>query len=283
VLEEVVRVFGASRTSLPGRLIATLVNPAARRLAALAAEFEERVRDYGLPQASQWLLPRFIRSVDVSGIDSIPLEGPLLVAANHPGMIDGLIIASQIPRPDLKIILADLPFFTRLQGLKERLIYVSRDTYQRLTSVRAAIRHLSSGGAVLLFPGGTIEPDPAVLPGMEHAVESWSNSIDLILRRVPGTQVSVGILSGVLAQSSLHNPLTHLRRSLRDRQRIAEILQAVQHLLTPRSLAIHPRLRFHAPIMFDDLQERMGGLQPIDMIRSAACELLFIQAEQART
>ncbi len=274
LIDEVMKVFGASRTSLPGRAVAALVKPAARRLAELAAEFEDRVQAYGLPVASQWILPRFIRSIDVAGQESIPTEGPLLVAANHPGMIDGLIIAAQIPRPDLKIVLADLPFFTSLHVLKERLIYVSRDTYQRLTPVRAAIRHLRSGGAVLLFPGGTIEPDPAVLPGMDRAVERWSNSVNIILRRVPETRVSVGILSGVIAQANLRNPITRLRRSRKDRQRIAEILQAVQHLITPRSIAIIPRLRFHTPISFDDQGERSMDSMPIEAIRKAARILL---------
>ncbi len=277
---EVLKVFGASRASLPGRLIASMIKPAADRLAAMAAEFERRVRAHGLPQASEWLLPRFVMSVDVEGDQSIPVKGPLLIAANHPGMLDGLIIAAKVPRPDLKIVLADLPFFTSLRLLRERLIYVSRDTYQRLTPVRAAIRHLRSGGAVLLFPGGTLEPDPAVQPGMQGALEHWSESIDVILRRVPETKVSVGILSGVLARSSLQNPLTRLRRNLKDRQRIAEILQAVQHLVTPGRLAIHPQLRFHPPLMFDAKQQAAEGVRPIEAIRSAARSLLPFERGQ---
>jgi hypothetical protein len=271
---EVLKVFGASRASLPGRLIASLIKPAAERLAELAAEFERRVRAYGLPQASEWLLPRFVRSIDVDGDQTIPVVGPLLIAANHPGLIDGLIIAAKIPRPDLKIVLADLPFFTSLSLLRERLIYVSRDTYQRLTPVRAAIRHLRAGGAVLLFPGGTLEPDPAVQPGMQGSLDRWSESVDVILRRVPETKVSVGILSGVLARSSLQNPITRLRRNLKDRQRIAEILQAIQHLVTPGRLAIHPQLRFHPPLWFDPQQQAAGFVRPIDAIRAAARSLL---------
>lgn len=277
---EVLRVFGASRASLPGRLLASLIKPAVERLAELAAEFERRVRAYGLPQASEWLLPRFVRSIDVDGDQTIPAEGPLLIAANHPGMIDGLIIAAKLPRPDLKIVLADLPFFTSLRLLRERLIYVSRDTYQRLTPVRAAIRHLRAGGAVLLFPGGTLEPDPAVQPGMQSALERWSESVDIILRRVPETKVSVGILSGVLARSSLQNPITHLRRNFTDRQRIAEVLQAVQHLVTPGRLAIHPRLRFHPPLSFDSQQHLPENARPIEAIRSAARSLLSIEPTQ---
>jgi hypothetical protein len=274
LVEEVVKVFGTPRRSLIGRSIAAAVRPAARHLAELAAQFEERVGMNGLPDASRWLLPRFVRSVDVQGTESVPTEGPLLVTANHPGSVDGLIIAAQLPRPDLKIVIADLPFFLNLRILKERLIYVSRDTYQRLTSVRAAIRHLRDGGAVLIFPGGTIEPDPAVLPGMQAAIDSWSESIDLILRRVPDTKVLVGIVSGVLSPSLLRSPLTRFRRNLKDRQRIAEIIQTINQLLLPFKPSVHPHLRFSNPFTLEEIQRRYSESSAIEAVRRAARSLL---------
>jgi len=274
LVEEVLKVFGASQRSLIGRSIAAVVRPAARHLAELATQFEERVDLGGLPDASRWLLPRFVRSVEVRGNESVPRQGPLLVTANHPGTVDGLIIAAQLPRPDLKIVLADLPFFLNLKVLKEQLIYVSRDTYQRLTPVRAAIRHLQAGGSVLIFPGGTIEPDPAVLPGMEAAIERWSESIDIILRRVPDTQVLVGMVSGVLSPGILHHPITRLRRNWKDRQRIAEILQTVQQLLLPFKPSLHPHLNFSPPFTLEDIQPRYAAVSAIEAVRAAAHALL---------
>jgi hypothetical protein len=274
LVEEVLKVFGASRRSLIGRGITAAVRPAARHLAELATQFEARVDLGGLPAASRWLLPRFVRSVDVQGFENIPAHGPLLVTANHPGSVDGLIIAAQLPRPDLKIVLADLPFFLNLRVLKQRLIYVSRDTYQRLTPVRAAIRHLKAGGSVLIFPGGTIEPDPAILPGMEAAIERWSESIDLILRLVPDTQVLVGMVSGVLSPSILRNPITRLRDNLKDRQRIAEIIQTVQQLLLPIKPSVHPRLNFSSPFTLEDIQRRYAESSAIEAVRRAARSLL---------
>jgi len=274
LIEEVLKVFGTPRRSLVGRSIAAVVRPAARHLAELAMQFEMRVSKSGLPDASQWLLPRFVRSVHVQGMESLPSRGPLLVTANHPGTVDGLIIAAQLPRPDLKIVIADLPFFLNLRILKERLIYVSRDTYQRLTPVRAAIRHLREGGAVLIFPGGTIEPDPAVLPGMEAALDRWSESIDLILRRVPDTQVLVGVVSGVLSPGFLRNPITRLRKNLKDRQRIAEIIQTIQQLLLPIKPSIQPHLRFSTPFRLEDIQRHYAESSAIEAVRKAARSLL---------
>jgi hypothetical protein len=274
LIEEALKVFGTSRRSLIGRSIAAFVGPAARRLAQLATQFETHVSLGGLPDASRWLLPRFVRSIDVRGIETIPNQGPLLVTANHPGTVDGLIIASQLPRPDLKIVLADLPFFLSLRVLRERLIYVSRDTYQRLIPVRAAIRHLRNGGSVLIFPGGTIEPDPAIMPGMDTALERWSESIDLILRRVPDTQVLVGMVSGVLSPALLRNPLTRIRRDWKDRQRIAEIIQTVQQLLLPLKPVLQPRLRFSTPFTLKDIQQRYENSSAVEAVRSAARSLL---------
>jgi 1-acyl-sn-glycerol-3-phosphate acyltransferase len=106
--------------------------------------------------------------MEVQGFEHIPSDGPLLVVANHPGMMDGLVITANLPRPDLKIIASAMPIFTELQAMKEHLIYTTRNTFERLAVVRQAIQHLREDGAVLIFPRGIIEPDPAILPPRHH-------------------------------------------------------------------------------------------------------------------
>ena len=92
---------------------------------------------------------------------------------------------------------------------------------------RAAARHLRGGGAVLTFPGGRIEPDPAVLPGAVEALDHWSSSADLFARLTPGLAVVPVVVSGVISPSALRNPLTHLRRRRRDREWLAATLQVL--------------------------------------------------------
>ncbi len=72
------------------------------------------------------------------------------------------------------------------------------DDTLRANAVRRSIQHLKDGGAVLIFPSGQIDPDPAVLPGAREALEKWSKSIAIMLRRVPETRLVSAITSGVL-------------------------------------------------------------------------------------
>jgi hypothetical protein len=97
---------------------------------------------------------------------------------------------------------------------------------------------------VLTFPGGRIEPDPAVLPGAVEALESWSSSADLFARLTPGLAVVPVVVSGVISPSALRIPLTHLRRRKRDREWLAATLQ----MLIPALRNVHARVQFGRPI-----------------------------------
>src|SRR5215208_3711940 len=104
------------------------------------------------------------RRVAVEGRENVPREGPLLIAANHPGLGDSLALFATIPRTDLRVVAAVRPLLDALPNTSRYLLTVAEASPGRFGLVRAATRHLRDGGAVLTFPGGRIEPDPAVLP-----------------------------------------------------------------------------------------------------------------------
>jgi len=164
--------------------------------------------------------------------------------------VDGLVIAAQLPRPDLKIIISGVPFIRSLHATTNHLIYSSLDTFERVNVVRSTIRHLRNNGAILLFPSGGIDPDPAVMPGAVDEVDCWSPSLDVILRSVPSARVVVTAVSGVLHPAWVGNPLTRLRSGRRNQQRIAEFLQIIQQVLFPDSLLVSPTISFAAPLVF---------------------------------
>ena len=253
MLEEIYKLFDAPREALSGKALRALFKKPVARLAILSAQFELRVREYGLPEASRWMWPKFVRNVQVVREGDIPTQGPLLIASNHPGMVDGFIVAGALPRPDLKLVVSNLPFFTNLKALHDHVIFTTKETHERLTVVREAIRHLRDGGALLIFPGGNIEPDPAVLPGMRQAIDHWSSSIEIMIRSVPDTQVIVSMVSGVLERRSLRHPLVYLKKNLRDRQKVAEMLQAIRHLLRLKALPLYPRISLSRPLEFNNL------------------------------
>jgi hypothetical protein len=93
--------------------------------------------------------------------------------------------------------------------------------------LRAGVKHLKQGGALLAFPAGEIEPDPATF-GRRKAVDSllrWSDSYVLFARRVPQTRFIPALVSHVISPQAQRHVLTLLRRTAHDKQRLAAVLQ----------------------------------------------------------
>jgi putative hemolysin len=191
--------------------------------------------------------------VEVEGRENVPREGPLLIAANHPGLGDSLALFATIPRTDLRVVAAVRPLLDALPNTSRYLLTVAEASPGRFGLVRAATRHLRDGGAVLTFPGGRIEPDPAVLPGAAEALERWSASVGLFARLVPGLTVVPAIVSGVLSPTALRNPLIFLRRKREDREWLAATLQ----MMTPMLRNVTTRVAFGQPVRVEDPSGRV--------------------------
>ncbi len=194
-----------------------------------------------------WALHRMARRVEVEGRANVPREGPLLLVANHPGLCDTVALFAATPRSDLRVVAAERPFLDALPNTSRYLFTVAETSPGRFGLIRAVSRHLKGGGAVLTFPGGRIEPDPAVLPGAIEALDGWSASVDLFARLAPGLAIVPVIVSGVLSPTALRNPLSFLRRRKEDREWLAATLQ----LLTPGLYDVTVRVEFGRPIRAD--------------------------------
>jgi len=244
-LDEICGVFGMPAEAHWRGFLESVFQRTARSFASFGATFDQKVAQWGLDGAAQWAVSVFASEVSVDGTESIPERGPLVIAANHPGSVDALAIASQIRRPDLKVVASGLGFLRNLPELSRHMIFVPRyNTHGRMAVVRSMIHHLSGGGSVLIFPGGNIEPDPAVLPGAPEALGAWSGSLGVVLRRVPQAQVVVSIVSGVVTRAALRNPFSLFVRSMRDRQKVAEIIQTAAQMLIRNPLGLTPRVTF---------------------------------------
>ncbi len=228
-------------------LLRPLIEVPTRRFSQLAAAFDQITAEASFIDAVRWILPRFVTDLEVHGAERVPMHGPLLVASNHPGGADALAIAASLPRPDLKIVVSAIPFITSLPNAAKHLIYTTFDPHGRMQVVRQSIRHLRAGGALLIFPSGVVDPDPALLPGAFAALSQWSTSLGLMVRAVPQTQIVTAIVSGVLAPASLRNPLIRIRSDARERQKLAEFLQVIQQMLFPKRLAVATKVAFGNP------------------------------------
>ena len=184
ITEEAIKAMGRSPASGSGKVMASLARPVAHRFARLMAAFDHDVGHLGSAQAARNLLPRFVESCRQAGADHIPGAGPLLVASNHPGAMDSMVILAALPRTDVKFIVSDVPFLHALPHSRQHLAYAAVDMGERLGAVREMIQHLKNGGAVIIFPGGHLDPDPALMPeGARERLNGWSRSVALLLRQ----------------------------------------------------------------------------------------------------
>jgi len=251
-----------------------MLGPPFKRFADVVSGLDESVARFGFPEASRQLLPRFVRNAEIMGQEHLPHDGPVLIISNHPGIIDGLLIASRLHRSDLKIVVTGFPFYHALSKLKDNFIFTTNELNDKVSAIRQSVRQLQDGGALLIFPRGTLEPDPAVMAGAETTIPQWSPSIELFLRKVPETRLVTTIVSGLIAPSSLRNPFVKLGRNPAERQSVAEIFQMVRHLYMPRSLHVSPRLTFDAPRSARELFEQFGKRGVMQEIVQSAQQLL---------
>lgn len=230
------------------RAIAHLVfSKAARRLSEMALRLDNEVARNGPAAGARWLLPNFVAKHQACGVDIIPQGGPLLIVANHPASYDGLVISAYVTRPDHKIIVGEIPPYRYLPHVSQHIIFSPpvRNTVGRMQTVRNAIRHLQNGGALLIFPRGGIEPDPAFMPDPDAEFGQWSRSLEIFLRHVPQTHVLVTIVSGVIAPAAMRHPIVRFHKTRPDRQRLAFIYQIIRQIMSGKELfGLTPRVTF---------------------------------------
>jgi hypothetical protein len=247
LIYELVKAFALPRSQLADKLVRLIFGRAARATAEVGIGLDCAVAEGGLPGGARWLLPRFVKSHSACGVERIPCSGPLLIASNHPASIDSIVISAHVSRPDYKIIIGDIPFFEHLPHLSRQAIFAPdpNNTTGRMQVMRESIRHLRSGGSLLIFPRGSIEPDPAFMPHPDAEFDRWSRSLEIFIQRVPGLQVLITIASGVISPAAMHHPITWFRRARPDRQRLAFMYQLARQMLSGREIfGLTPRITF---------------------------------------
>jgi len=99
----------------------------------------------------------------VSGsLSDIPTTGPLIIVSNHPyGILDGLMMGYILDhvRTDFRILAHQI--FKKFEDLKRVILPISfdetkEDVQLNLETRETALDYLSQGGAIGIFPGGTV-------------------------------------------------------------------------------------------------------------------------------
>lgn len=253
ILDDIFKDFDHSRRWVR-KILEPLVWTSVNRFARICARFDETVANAGFREAMRELLADLVRDISHQGQEHIPPDGPLLIVSNHPGAYDSLAIAASLPRDDLQVVATGYPLLRRLPNASRHLIFTDPQADPNVSVARTSIRHLLSGGALLIFPSGRVEPDPAAVPGALEALSAWSPSVELFLRRVPQTKVLVTIVSGVLSPFFLRNPLIRLWKGIRDPLVIAEVTQVITQMLFSKWVRLKPSISFGLPKTVDELR-----------------------------
>lgn len=89
---------------------------------------------------------------DLQALDALREAGPLIIASNHPGLLDALMVISRLP--NVVCVIKGSLIGNPLWGAGARLAgYIRNDWF--IGSVNLAIDELQRGNQLLLFPEGT--------------------------------------------------------------------------------------------------------------------------------
>ncbi|MCE8506994.1 lysophospholipid acyltransferase family protein [Ruegeria pomeroyi] len=110
------------------------------------------------------MVERYGLTLDVVGgaLSNIPQDGPLILIANHPyGILDGLMMGHILShtRGDFRIIANRV--FRKAEDINRIILPISFDDTREAMQLnidtrRQALNYLGQGGAIGIFPGGTV-------------------------------------------------------------------------------------------------------------------------------
>jgi 1-acyl-sn-glycerol-3-phosphate acyltransferase len=111
---------------------------------------------YAILKPLTMLVARFMFRLKARGAEHVPAAGPVLLVANHVSHLDPPLIGAVAPRPLSFMAKAELFRVPMFGGLIRRLnAQPLRREGGDAAALRAALRVLKGGGALLVFPEGT--------------------------------------------------------------------------------------------------------------------------------
>ncbi|MEW5870488.1 MAG: lysophospholipid acyltransferase family protein [Chloroflexota bacterium] len=95
--------------------------------------------------------------LEVTGLERIPMQGGVILAVNHLGIIDAPVVFILLERQDVTGLVADTyqkkPFFRFLVGAVDG-IWINRGTAD-MQALKQALQYLQAGGMLGIAPEGT--------------------------------------------------------------------------------------------------------------------------------
>ncbi|TWT48445.1 lysophospholipid acyltransferase family protein [Botrimarina hoheduenensis] len=119
---------------------------------------------YGMTSTAIWCVAKLVYRLRIEGQRRVPMEGPVVLVANHQSHLDPPLVGGATRR-QLSYLARDTLFKGPLGWLIRSYdaVPVDRDG-SGLAGLRATLKRLKLGGAVLVFPEGTRTPDGELQP-----------------------------------------------------------------------------------------------------------------------
>ncbi|MBN2046188.1 MAG: hypothetical protein JW757_14285 [Anaerolineales bacterium] len=261
-------------SAIKTQLIESLFGNFFKNMINAAVTFDEMIVENSLNEACGWISSICGAPPRVFGAENLPVDGPVLVTSNHPGYFEGMLTISQLPRDDLKLVVGGIPYFNQLPNTSNYIFYTDHTESENVQVLRKAVSHLKNHGLLMIYPTGQADPDPDSMRGAFARFDAWSESVSLLLRRVPETSLVIVIVSGIVNPRFMRNPLTWIPRQRRARIRVAELLQLYRQFGQPNCHPLSsPRISFSQPVSGADLIAQVGKKNLMtEIIRRAKTE-----------
>lgn len=268
--------YASSAKSRPGRAMIRVVENVTGRIGLI-----RRAQGYEADIAAGkdfWrVLPeRYGLSLDlISGsLEDIPQRGPLVIVANHPyGILDGMMLGHVLSalRGDFRIIAHRV--FRRAEALNKVILPIAFDETKEATRLNletraTAIDYLGQGGAIGIFPGGTVST--AATPFSRPLDPVWRNFTAKMISRTNATVIPIYFEGH---NSRLFQLASHMHYSLRMALLIKEFKARVD---TKVRIAVGRPI---APARIADLKSDPKAL--MDFLRRSTYELAAVPVANA--
>ncbi len=221
-------------------------------------------RDFWVVMAERYGL-----TLDVIGgsINNIPSTGPVVVISNHPyGIMDGLMmgyILSKRRKGDFKILAHNV--FTKAEDINRVVLPISFEASKEaiktnLATRKEAMRYLNEGGAIGIFPGGTVSTSAKLF---SHPLDPFWRAFTARLITKTGAKVVPVFFDG--HTSRMFQLASHMHNTLRKGLLIKEFKRRVD---TKVGVVIGSPI---APEKLDALKSDSKGL--MDFLRKSTYDL----------